>query len=334
MAGLIDRVLRLGMVKRALLVSSLLFASCYKDTTATSSGPRPPDNARAAKGHDYSATLADPVGFLPVDSELVIGLDVDSLRKSPLWPQLAGKLSTTLGPALRLFQDKCRFDPMATIHTITLGLKNLKQETPEGVVIVRGLDRPKLMACIATVTPKPGSTESVVVDGDIVLATSSSGSKSAFTFVDASTVVGRLGSHVGKPELMATLAAGAPLHSSPAFAELQKLTDVEASLWTVLNGSSSIFDQAVSGLGMRPKAVFGSVTLTAGLTMNVRMRLESLAQAQQLQQMVNGQVGMARAMFDKLDITTDNADLVVAVAMNEQQLNNIMQMVLGALGSP
>ncbi len=333
MAALIDRVIRLGMVKRALLVSSLLFASCYKDPAA-STGPRPPNNAVTVRGPDYSATLADPVGFLPVDSELVVGLDLDSLRKSPMWPQLAGKLATTMGPSLRMFQDKCGFDPMVTLHSITVGLKNLKQEVPEGVIVFSGLDRPKLMACVTTVKPKPGTTESVVIDGDVILATSSTGSKSAFAFVDASTVVGTIGPGAGKPQLMAVLAAGAPLRSSPAFAELLKLTDLEASLWTVLNGSSPIFDQVASGLGMRPKALFGSVTLTAGLTMNARMRLDSAAQAQQVQQMVNGQVGMARAMFDKLDITTDNADVVVAVAMNEQQLNNIMQMVLGAVGSP
>ncbi len=322
------------MDHRALLVGSLLFAACYKDPGATRTGPRSPDNAVAVKGPDYSATLADPVGFLPVDSELVLALDVDSLRKSPLWPQLAGKLSQATGPALRQFQEACGFDPMTTIHAITIGFKNLKQETPDGVIVVSGLDRPKLMGCIGKVKPKPGSTESVVVDGDVILATSSNGGKSAFAFVDASTIVGAIGANVGKPQLMAVLSAGAPLHTSPAFAELLKLTDLEASLWTVMNGSSSIFDQATGALGMRPKAVFGSVNLTAGLTMNVRMRLDSAAQAQQLQQMVSGQIGMARAMFDKLDITTDNADLVVTLAMTEQQLNNIMQMVLGAVGGP
>jgi hypothetical protein len=332
-AGLIDRVIPLGMVKRVLLVSSLLFASCHKDPAATT-GPRPPNNTVAVKGPDYSATLADPVGFLPVDSELVLGLDIDSLRKSPLWPQLVGKLATAMGPSLRMFQDKCGFDPMATLHSITMGLKNLKQDVPEGVMVISGLDRAKLTACIATIKTKPGTTESIVFDGDVILASNSTGSKSAFTFVDASTIVGAIGPAAGKPQLASVLASGAPLHTSPAFAELLKLTDLEASLWTVLNGSSSIFDAAASGIGMRPKAVFGSVTLAAGLTMNLRMRLETSAQAQQLQQMASGQIGMARAMFDKLDITTDNADVVVAVAMNEQQLNNIMQMLLGAVGGP
>ncbi len=330
-AGLIERVIRLGMVKRALLVSSLLFASCYKDRQA--SGPRPPENAVVVKGPDFSATIADPVGFLPVDAELVLGIDVDALRRSPLGPQISGKLSTSAGPQLRAFQATCGFDPMQTIHSISMGLKNLKQDTPDGVIVVNGLDRPKLMACIAKLKGQGGNS-SLVVEGDVILTTSSSGSRGAFAFVDASTIVGVIGATVGKPELHAVLSAGAPLHTSPAFAELLKLTDLEATVWTVVNGSSSLFDQATGALGMRPKAVFGSVTLTAGLTMNVRMRLDSAAQAQQLQQMVSGQIGMARAMADKLDVTTDQNDLVVAIAMNEQQLNNIIQMVLGAVGGP
>ena len=321
------------MLKRALLVGSLVFASCFKGGGTTTVAP-PVGNTVAPKAVDYTATVADPLGFLPVDAEVILGLDVDSVRKSALWPQLAGRLSTAGGDRLRAFEATCGFDPMTTVHAITIGIKNLKQNTPDGVMVVHGLDRPQLMGCMAKAQQK-GDHKVMIEDGIVSIRGSETPpSTVAFAFVDASTVVAVIGPTASKAQLQAVLAAGVPLRTSPAFNELVKLTDLESSMWMILNGSSSVFDQAASAIGSRPKAIMGSVNLGAGLTMNMRLRLEGAAQAQQFQQMINGQIGMVRAMFDKLDITTDAADIVVALAMSDQQLNNIVQLVVGQLGGP
>jgi hypothetical protein len=68
--------------------------------------------------------------------------------------------------------------------------------------------------------------------------------------------------------------------------------------------------------------------------MKMHLRAETATQASQLQTMVGGQVGMARAMFDKLDVTTEDADLVIALAMTETQLSSMMQLLGAQLGGP
>lgn len=316
------------MIQRALLVGSVLLGAC----SSTPAGPTtPPGNTAPPKPVDYTATVADPLGFLPLDAELVMGLDIDSVRTSPLWPVIAPRITAAAGAQLAAFQQMCGFDPMSTVHRIRLGLKNLKAEKPEGVIVISGLDRPALMSCLAK-----ASNGAALIEGDYVTfdAAKTGGTQAAFAFVDASTVVVALGPTANKAQLKTVLASGAPLRGSPAFTDLLVKTDVEASLWGMMNANSSMFDQLAAGIGTKPKAAFGSVHLGPGMTLNMHIRLDTPAAAQQLSTMVNSQAGMARGFVTKMDITTDAADVVVAVGMDDQQLNALLMMIAPSLGNP
>ncbi|MBA3463951.1 MAG: hypothetical protein H0T46_28600 [Deltaproteobacteria bacterium] len=335
------------MAQRALLLGILFAASCYKDGGSGGGTTPPPanNNPAAVRGVDYSATIADPLGFLPVDSEIVLGLDVDQLRKSTFWPPIAAKLSSAGGSGLDTFKQVCNVDPMTSVRSVTLGVKNVKQSTPDGVMVVSGLDRVALMACMEKAT-KTADSRTSIQNGIVVIAgakstggtglgaTAAGDGTVAFAFVDASTLVGVIGPTASRTQLQTVLAAGTPLRSSPAFSALIKLTNLEASLWTMMNGNSSVFDQAAGMLGSRPKAAFGSVNVTAGMSLDMRLRLDDAGRATQLQQMINGQVGMARAMFTKLDVTTDGADLVVSASMTDAQITQVLQLAGVSLNGP
>ena len=319
------------MNPRAFVVASLLLAACYKDKPRTE-GPPSNGGAQVAARVDYSATIADPLGFLPVDSEVVIGVDVDQVKKSMFWPPVAARISQAGGSAFTNFKQVCGFDPMETVRAMSLGMKNIGKPTPpEGVLVVHGIDRSALMTCMDKGMKAGGKVQ---IENDIVTVRSDDGSAVAFAFVDASTVVGVIGPSASSAQLKAVLAAGAPLRSSPAFADLVAKTNLEASGWIVMNGNASVFDQMAQAVGSRPKAAFGSVSVLSGVVMDLHLRLDSPAQAQQLSTMANGQAGMARAMFTKLDITTENADVVVALSMTDQQLTNILQMAGVSLAAP
>jgi hypothetical protein len=316
------------MIQRALLVGSLLLGAC----SSTPAGPTtPPGNTAPAKAPDYAATIADPLGFLPLDAEVVMGLDVDSVRTSPLWPVLAPRITAAAGAHLAAFQQMCGFDPMATVHRIRFGLKNLKLEKPEGVIVISGLDRPALMSCLGK-----ASNGAALIEGDYVTfdAAKTGGPQAAFAFVDASTVVVSLGPTANKAQLKTVLASGAQLRTSPAFTDLLAKTDVEASLWGMMNSNSSMFDQLAAGIGSKPTAAFGSVRLGMGMVMNMHIRFDSPAAAQQLSGMANSQIGMARGFVTKVDVTTEASDVVVAVGMDDQQLNALLMMIAPQLGNP
>lgn len=319
------------MIQRALLGSVVLGSLLLGACSSTPSGKTTTvGNTSAPKAPDYTATIADPVGFLPLDAELVMGVDVDAVRTSPIWPPLSAKITASAGPQLASFQQMCGFDPMATVHRIRLGIKKLNADKPEGVIVISGLDRPQLMACLSK-----SNNGTALVEGDFVtFDAAKTGTQAAFAFVDASTMVISLGPTANKDQLKGVLAAGAPLRSSPAFGELLAKTDVEGGMWGVMNSNSSIFDQLAAGIGTRPKAVFGSVRLGPGLTANMHMRLDTPAAASQLANMANSQLGMVRGFVTKLDVTTEGADVVMAVAMDDQQLNALIMMAAGQMGNP
>lgn len=317
---------------RLLLAGVLLLTACFK--SGGSGGGTPSNTAGARAAVDYSATIADPVGFLPIDSEVILSLDAEQLRRSPVWPMLETKLLAAAGRDLMLFKTVCGFDPVTSIRGITIGIKNLKQDTPDGILVVSGLDRKRLTDCMAKARKEGDKAVQIAADGTVTIAAEGAGdSPVIFGFVDDSTVVAMIGPATTSTAFSAALAGGSPLRNSPAFGELVGRINLEAALWTVINGNSSVFEQAAA-LGVKPKAIVGFVNLTTGMDASIRVRLSSPQEAQQLTTMAQGQLGMAAGFFDKLEVTADGADVAVIAVMTDAQLQSMMSLVNGMLGSP
>ncbi len=318
---------------RPLVVGVVLLTACFNSGGSTS-GTTPSNKAGGRGGVDYSATLADPVGFLPIDSEVVLSLDAEQLRRSPVWPMLETKLLAAAGRDLMRFKTVCGFDPVSSVRGITIGIKNLKQDTPDGILVVSGLDRVRLTDCMAKVRKDGDTAVQVAADGTVTIAAEGAGgSPVVFRFVDDSTVVAMIGPATTSASFAAVLASAAPLRKSPAFAELVGRINLEAALWTVINGNSTVFEQ-VAALGVKPKAIVGFVNLTTGMDASVRVRLSSAQEAQQLTTMAQGQLGIAQGFFDKLEVTADGADVAVLAVMTGAQLQSMLSLVNGMLGSP
>lgn len=318
---------------RLLLAGVLLLSACFKSGGSGGAGT-PSNTAGGRSSVDYSATIADPVGFLPIDSEVVLSLDAEQIRSSPVWAMLETKLLAAAGRDLMMFKTVCGFDPVTSIRGITIGIKNLKQETPDGVLVVSGLDRVRLTACMAKARKEGDKAVQVAADGTVTIAAEGAGdSPVVFGFVDDSTVVAMIGPATSSASFAGVLAAGSPLRKSAAFSELVGRINLEAALWTVINGNSSMFEQAAA-LGVKPKAIVGFVNLVAGMDANIRVRLSNPQEAQQLTTMAQGQLGMASGFFDKLEVTADGADVAVVAVMTAEQLQNMLSLVNGMLGSP
>lgn len=317
------------MSYRPILVGVFLLAACFK---SGSGGGSTPSNKTGPAGVDYSATIADPIGFLPIDSEVVLSLDAEQLRRSAVWPMLETKLLAAAGNDLMMFKTVCGFDPVTSISGITIGIKNLKQETPDGVLVVTGLDRTRLTACMDKARQSGDKAVTVAADGTVTIAAEGANdSPVVFGFVDASTVVAMIGPATSTPAFKAVLKAGSPLRTSAAFGELIGRVNLEAALWTVINGNSSVFEQAAS-LGMKPKAIVGSVLLANGLDATVRIRLATPQEAQQVTTMAQGQLGMATNFFEKLEVTADGSDVAVVGVMTDAQLQSMLSILNGMLG--
>jgi len=91
---------------------------------------------------------ASDLALLPVDSEMVIGLNFAQLQQSALWKQFSPKLMDKIGSNLADFKALCGFDPMDSFKSMAMGMKNLGGGgTPDGAIVVHGPDKAKMMAC-------------------------------------------------------------------------------------------------------------------------------------------------------------------------------------------
>jgi len=296
---------------RSALVLCVL-AACYHDAV-----PAPVASAPASAPR-VRATPSDPLGYLPVDSEVVVSLDANQLRASGLWKALEPVVSAKAGDGLARLRAQCSVDPLRSIKQVAIGFKGFEDAAgPSGVVVVRGLDRNVLMACMdRLIEANPRIT---VASGVVAVKAVPGAHPGAFTFANASTLVVVLGPTASPEQLAAVIQGGSPMRGSPMFVELLGQIQVRSTAWFALNGNAKVFDK-MSALGFRPAAITGSVVLANGFTGAVRMRLDSEDSARKLAALGQAQLGPAKALADEIALTADGADVVLRVVMSQGQL--------------
>ena len=288
------------------------------------------------KGAPSGAMIAgaDDLSLLPADSEMVMGLNFAQLQQSALWKQFSPKLMEKAASGLAEFKAACGFDPMEKIKTVSLGMKGLGGNTPDGAVVIHGLDKAQSMACLDKAKAEAAKKGSeITVDGDVFTVKAKSGETTAWTFVDGDTLLGVLGPTASKDTVIAAAKGTSALKTSQTFVEMYSKINTKESMWLLINGNAAFMQKAAQA-GVKPKAVFGSINVTDGLTVDMRIRLATADEAKQLVTMMQGQTNNAQVkqMFDKLDVTADGTDAKIAVAMSNQKLQQLVGMVGGMMG--
>ncbi len=308
------------------LVGATVLVGCYKNAPDAATPPvaqsAPVASTPAAS---VSRALGDPIGFLPGNSELVLSVDGDQLRTSALWTLADQKLRAAGGSSLTTFTTTCGFDPMSSIRHVTLGLRGLERDVPEGVLVLTGLPRQKLVDCFARTDISSRST--LTVDGDVyTIRKASDPSAVIFTFVDDTTLVVLVGASTNRSALDKVIASGAPLRRSPAFTQLLDQVDTSAAIWGAVHGRSSMFD--ITRGSQKPTAVWGSIRLEDGAALSMRLRFGDTATAQQLVNLAQTQIqGAAQMFFDRIDVSADGAEVAVEAAMSEAKLSTLLSLI-------
>jgi len=229
------------------------------------------------------------------------------------------------------FKAECGFDPMESIKSVSIGMKGFGPgQKPDGAVVIRGFDKGKAMACLDKAKAKADAK--ITVDGDVIMVTDKKGETSAFTFVNDNTIVGTMGAKGTKDGVMQIAKGTATLKDSQTFVEMYSKIDASQSLWFLLNGNSPMFKQMP--MGVKPKAIFGSLNITDGLTLDGRMRLDTPDSATSLAAMAKAGMSnpQVKQFLDKFEITTDGADLKVAIGITGPKLKQIGAMAGSMLG--
>ncbi len=342
----------------ALVVTTL--GACKKDE-APASDPKPTDPA--VKSADKPAEMAKPgdpavaeapppmqpikeggvnvsdLALLPVDSDVVVGVNFAQAQQSPLWKEyISAKVMADDIKANLDELKKCGFDPMAVVKTASIGLKTTVSGGKEGVVIVHGPDKAKVLACADKLKLDAASKVEITKDGEtLILKKKSGGDPIAIGFIDDSTALLVVGGKADAAGVKAAMGNTKGVKTSARFVDLYNKLDTSQSMWFLVNGKAKAFE-ALGAMGLKPKQVYGAVNLADGVVVDLRMRLENPDQATQFAATLKSQLGAAAGMLhlDKADATSDGSDLKLVLsvaAANVEALGKQMKAMAGAGGT-
>ena len=312
-----------------------LFVACDKkkkeEVKGTGTGAAPTEKADK-KLDTPSAATKDDLQLIPVDSEAVFGVNWGQLQASAIWKQFVEPemmKDNEFVANLAKFKERCGFDPMTTVKKLSIGMKGLGSDMPDGVMVVHGLDKTKTLAC-AEKWNDEASKEKITIkrDGDIVTLIDDTNAGVGVTFISDNRALVVMGQGVNADSVKKAALGGSALSTSPSFVDMHGKIAKDQSAWFLMNGNSKIFEDAAQ-LGLRPKAVFGSVNVTDGMSADVRARLDSADQATQTVSSFKGQLAAMSSMFDKLDLTNDGADVKLVAAASKEKLQNLMKFATG-----
>jgi hypothetical protein len=330
------------VVALGLTLALLVMGACKKDekkadpATGDTAAQKADGTAEKAMGGGVAmAVAAEDLSLLPLDSELVLGINVGQIQQSALWKQFVEPKMMTAETTKKLgeFKAKCGFDPMTAIKTVSVGLKGLANEKPDGVVVIHGVDKTKTFACLETMKAEMAADGTEYThDGGIGMFKAKDGPPVALTFVNDSTAVAVLGEQANAAGVKAVTMGNSALKSSPPFLDMYSKVKTTDSLWGLMNGSSKVFDK-MGSMGVKAKAMFGSLNVTDGLSLDLRLRLETPDAAAQLTEMSKQQMAQAAKMFDQIDVAASGSDVKYTIVLSNQKLQQLIAQFGPMLGA-
>lgn len=308
-------------------------------TACGSSAPRPApaplvSNKTAPALELRPGSAADDLAMVPIDSDMVIGLDVRRIIASAIWQQrIAPKVLPMMGSATTPFHVACGYDPLEVMTTLTMGVKHAGTDAVEIVAIIHGVPRDKTLACLPALEQeaiKDGGTTRR--DGDVLMVTMKDGKLGALEMIGDSTMLVLVGPSASKEAITAIARSRNGVAMSPAFGEMYRKVHPGASMWLLVNGTASMLANA--GFPARPKGMFGSLDVTDRLELALAFRMGSPAEATSLAGIAQNQTNspQVQQMFDRLEVAAHQEDVDIRVSLGDAKLQALIAMVGPLLG--
>ncbi|MEJ7599276.1 MAG: hypothetical protein WKG01_15325 [Kofleriaceae bacterium] len=310
-------MIRNGLI--ALAVVAAVGTACGKDSKQAPGG-----------GGTTTASSGDDLGYLPVASQVVAGIDVAQLQGSALWKDFVQPLIMKDAQAqIAEFQQKCGFDPMTAVKRVTVGLKNADGRNPAGVAVIHGLDKTKAMACFEKQKAELATENvEVTVDGDVVLMKKQGEVPVGLTFVKDTMAIVVIGQDATVAGVKAAAVGGSALAKSTKFSSVHDKIGSGKSIWFVVDGTTPMVAKGLSQMNIAAEAAFGSIQVTDKLAADVRLRLPSSDEATATATRLREGVGeMVSGFVEKIDFGHDDRDMKVTSTVTKAQLETLSNLL-------
>jgi hypothetical protein len=301
-----------------------LVAGCKKEEGGAAGG-KSGDSSTAS-------SASDDLSLLPADSEVVIGINLKQLQQAPLWKSMIEPKLMTGEAQRRLaeFKTKCNFDPVTAMGSIVVGVKNTQGDKPDGVAVIRGVEKARALDCLDKSKDEmtKNGTE-MTKDGDVLLFKGKTGETVAVSFVSGDTAIAVFGANGNAAGVKAVASGASGLKNSASFLEMYKKIKTGESVWVMASGKT--LEKVPGGA----TAAYGSLNVTDGLALDLRMRFATPDAATQAVSMANAQAKQAAKYVDKAEFTGDGNELHASVVMSAQKLAELapmLGMLMGGMG--
>jgi hypothetical protein len=250
------------------------------------------------------------LAYLPVDADLVMRIDVATLRKSKLFATYERYIAKQLVSGTA----ECEYQLLDDVTSVMVGVA-LKPE--HEVLVFRGIDRDKMMRCLRM-------PDAAKFDGDFATVKNKS-TFDVLTFVDAKTMVVNRAKEATRPALVANttqdtalIAALRNLPPKAGFAVASRPGDEElATKW--------------STLGAHLETMSGTLDLDAQLKIEVAIVLKTPDEATRVTNELKGQFKSLEQTFDRIDVNAQDRTMTVEIVLGETKLASLMSMVGGMM---
>lgn len=278
-----------------------LLALCALWGCGDSDGSPAKASAKEAAG---SARAIAAFAQFPEASNLVIGIDVAAIQKSPLWQRLGPQMTARV-PSLAKLSSACGFDPLTKVRAIVIGGDMTSDDN--AILTIKGLSRKDLAACAGGTKAASGVLSELTI-GDSVLWI-------AWTGKDELLMSPRVEMKAGAPA--ATLATGKKWladrakgtggldHNAAAMALLGAV-DTGANVWFVALPNPKL---PMSVDGNESRGAYGTVAVGDGLALAITLRMESAEVAAEV-------VDKANTVLAMLEQHPRYGDLVKALTVS------------------
>lgn len=314
----------------AIISTSLVLAAGCKDKTKDAGAPGATPGVPGVPGVPGAPAAAAPASDLALlagDSEVVFGVDWQQLQASGIWkqlilPQLMKEKDVVM--VVSEIKNRCGIDLTTEPKTLTLGIKGIGNELPDGGVVVTGLDKAKVLACPGKFKAEAEKEHTVIkTEGDSVLALDSDGYGMSVTVVGPRTFF-MIGHAMSMDRIKKAIAGTDSLASSQAFLGMHGKIDTKQTGWGFFRGPT-MEKEVAEILGTPPKAVYGAVSMKDGVTAQLRARMETPEAATKTVDGLKDTVKGAGEAVDKADIAADGQDIKLDVAVAGAKLDTLIK---------
>jgi hypothetical protein len=278
------------------------------------------------KGGASGASNKD-LDVIPVDSEIVLGVDLAQAQKSALFRELVLPRMTRSGDIQKVIETlktKCNIDPLTAATGLTAGLKGMDTRNPDAVAVLHGIEKAKALACLDQVKEELAAEKvEVVKDGEVVSIKTGARGDLAFTFTGDTTAVLVLGPQANKERVLEVAQGKSTLKTSKEFNEMYGRVQAGQTAWVVARADVGPAKN-LEKLNVKAKTIFGSANITDGLEINGRIRVESEEQAKNFADLAKSQAAMFSKMAEKLEIEPDKNDVRFTVVFTQPQLTSVV----------